>query len=259
MSIDISMIKPKLKRLRLSSMMDLLENRLREAAENKWSYSQFLDLLLSDELDSRDQRLQLKLFNKSGLEPSKALETFDFSFNSGVNEPLIRELATCNFMKKAENIFILGPSGVGKSHLAQAIGHQACRFKFEVLFYRTSLLLQWINSGRGDGSHNKRLSKVANCPLLILDDFGLQPLPPQQQDDLYELICRRYDSVSTIITSNRDTSEWAEIFDNMLIGGAAVDRLFHRAITITIEGASYRLAEYNKRNKKEVEINKKIQ
>lgn len=152
---------------------------------------------------------------------------------------MLREMATCLFLDQGENIFLLGPSGVGKSHLAQALGHQACRKKHEVLFYKTADLLRWLHNGRGDGSHIKRMEKAVKCPLLILDDFGLQTHTTQQQDDLYEIICRRYESVSTIITSNRDISEWVSIFDNPLIGTAAVDRLVHRAQSLIIEGASH--------------------
>lgn len=240
----------KLKKLRLSGIAEILENRLQEAINKRWSHSEFLDLLLTDELDKRDERTRLKRFNQSGLDPNKALEFFDFSFNPKINEGLIRELATCNFIDHAENLFFLGPSGVGKSHLAQAVGHEFCRRNKEVFFYQTAALLKWIHSGRGDGTYSKRLSKIMKCPLLILDDFGLQPISDCQQDTLYEIICSRYENVSTIITSNRDIGEWQAIFANSLIGSAAVDRLIHKAMTVLIEGTSYRVAEYKSRNKK---------
>ena len=153
-------------------------------------------------------------------------------------------------MNQSENIFILGPAGVGKSHLAQAIGHQACKKDLDVYFFRITDLVKWLHSGRGDGTTAKRMEKVVKCNLLILDDFGLQKLLPQQQDDLYEIICHRYESCSTVITSNRDVGEWISIFDNPLVGSAAVDRLVHRTTTITIEGNSYRLADYKSRNNK---------
>lgn len=255
-SINFSLIK-KLKRLRLSGIVEILEERLKEAGEKRWSHSEFLDLLLSDEVDRREYKCALKMLSKSGLDSSKALENFDFSFNSKVNEELIRELATCTFIEKSENVFILGPSGVGKSHLAQALGHQACRKQIEVYFFRTTALVKWLHSGRGDGTSTKRIEKIIKCPLLILDDFGLQPLSAQQQDDLYEIICHRYESGSTIITSNRDVDEWISMFDNPLVGGAAVDRLVHKTTTITIEGKSYRLADYKTRNSKKREKDSK--
>jgi DNA replication protein DnaC len=246
---DIILMKSKLKRLRLPGIAEILKNRLREAIEKKWSYSEFFNLLLTDEIDKRDEKLRIKSFNSSGLEPLKTLELFDFSANININERLIKELAECSFLTRGENIFFIGPAGVGKSHLGQAIGHEACRKNNQVLFNRTTTLLKWIHAGRGDGSYEKRIKKVIKSPLLILDDFGLQALNDCQQDDLYEIICSRYLKLSTIITSNRDVSEWSKIFDNPLIGSAVVDRLVHRAITFVIEGQSYRLLEYKNRNK----------
>lgn len=248
MSIDTTLIQPKLKKLRLPGIIEVLEERLKEATKERWSYSQFLDLLLSDEIDKRDQRLSKKQLSQSGLDMTKTLETFDFSFNPKVNEEQIREIATMSFMEKGDNIFLLGPAGVGKSHLAQALGHESCRKKNAAYFFRTTALLKWIHGGRGDGSLVRRLEKIAKCPLLILDDFGLQPLNSQQQDDLYEIICRRYESASTIITSNRDIGEWISMFSNSLIGSAAVDRLVHKAVTLVIEGKSFRLTEYRQKN-----------
>lgn len=135
---------------------------------------------------------------------------------------------------------------MGKSHLAQALGHQACRREQDVLFYCTFQLFEWIYAGRGDGTHKKRLAQVIKTPLLILDDFCLQPLNEAQQNDLYQLIAERYERNSTIITSNRDFNEWPSIFSNPLIGTAALDRLVHRGLQIIIEGDSYRLAEFKK-------------
>ncbi len=248
--VDVSQMIPKLKRLRLPGIAEKMEERIREAGKERWSYSEFLDLLLTDEIDRRDYRMGVQRLGRSGLDPTKTLETFEFSFNRKINEEMIREFATCSYLEKKENIFLLGPSGVGKSHLAQALGHQACRKKKEVYYYRTSVLLKWIHSGRGDGTEIKRMSKIVKSPLVILDDFGLQPLTKQEQEDLYEIICSRNEVSSTIITSNRDIGEWSGIFENPLIGSAAIDRLVYRANSIVIEGDSYRLSEYKKRMKK---------
>ena len=244
--MDTTLIINKLSKLKLSGMTETLQQRLDTAMKEKWSYSTLIEMLLTDEIECRvNKQLTLRLA-KSRLDPNKTMETFDFSFNNKVPAALVRELSSCAFTEKKQNIFILGPSGVGKSHLAQALGHQACRRGQDVLFYCTYLLFEWIYAGRGDGSRNRRLAQVIKIPLLILDDFGLQSLNESQQDDLYRLIAERYEKRSTIITSNRDFDEWPSIFTNALLGSAALDRLVHRGIQIVIEGSSYRLAEFKK-------------
>jgi DNA replication protein DnaC len=248
---DYTFLKPKLSRLKLSGILETLSLRLDQATKSKWSFSQLLDILLTDEVERRDGKQLTRLILKSGLDPQKTLESFDFSFNPRIHEPTIRELATCQFIEKHNNIFYLGPSGVGKSHLAQAIGLVACRRGHETLYRRSEVLFKWIGSGRGDGTYDKRLKMVCSVPLLILDDYGLKPLNEEQQMDLYEVICSRYEKYSTILTSNRDFSEWPSIFSNQLIGSAAMDRLVDRGIKIVIEGKSYRLNNFIERAKKE--------
>ena len=178
------------------------------------------------------------------LDPDKTLETFDFLFNPKIHEPAIRELARGHFIEKKQCVFLLGPSGVGKSHLAQALGHEACRRGYDVLFQRTSSLLQWITSGVGDGTRERRLQYAMRIPLLVLDDFGLKALSDPMQEDLYEIICGRYEKSPTIITSNRDFNEWPGIFSNSLMASAAMDRLVHHAVKIVVEGKSYRLNNF---------------
>jgi DNA replication protein DnaC len=245
--MDAMTLKPKLSRLKLSGILETLGGRLEQAQGEKWSYSQFLDFLLSDEVERRDHKQLVRRLLKSELDAEKTLESFDFAFNPRVHEPTIRELAGCAFLKKNENLFFLGPSGVGKTHLAQAIGNEAVRRGHEVLYRRTSALFGWIAAGEGDGSHERRLRSATTAPVLILDDFGLKPLSEAQQSDLYEVICERYERAPTIITSNRDFNEWPMIFANPLMGSAAMDRLVHRATKIVIEGKSYRVDAFVQR------------
>ena len=243
---ELVLLKPHLKRLKLTGMLESLQLRIGQAMEERWNYSHFLLNLLTDETERRDRKQLSRRLAKSGLEPGKTLETFDFSFNPNIHEQMIRELATCSFIEGNQLVFFVGPAGVGKSHLAQALGHEACRRGNETLYRKTDHLFKWINSGRGDGSHERRLKQIIKQPLLILDDFGLKDLSKNHQEDLYEVISERYERASTIITSNRDFSEWPMIFSNPLMGSAAMDRLVHNAIKIVIEGKSYRLNSFIK-------------
>lgn len=230
--MDDVLINRKLSKLRLPGIAASLAQMLEQASEEKWAYSTFMETLLTDEIERRENKqLNLRLA-KSRLDPNKTLETFDFKFNPKLEVSLIRELSLCTFVEKMQNIFILGPSGVGKSHLAQALGHQACRSGLDVLFYCAYDLFEWIYSGKGDGTHKKRLANVVKTPVLILDDFGLQGLNEAQQEDLYQVIAQRYEKSSTIITSNRDFDEWPSIFVNPLLGTAALDRLVHNGIQV---------------------------
>lgn len=246
---EIALLKPKLIRLKLSGILENLEERLKNAQEEKWAYTHFLHMLFEDEVARRDQKQLGMRLTRSGLAPEKTFETFDFTFNPRIHEPTIRELASCSFVGKKENVFFVGPSGVGKSHLAQALGHEACRRGHDAIFRRTFSLFQWIQSGKGDGTYARRLQQIIKTPLLILDDFGLKPLSEESQSDLYEVICERYENRPTLITSNRDFNEWPGVFSNPLMGSAAMDRLVHKGVKIVIEGKSYRMDNFSRRSK----------
>ncbi len=239
-------LRPLLVRLKLSGILDSLGARLLEAKNGSWSYSEFLQMILTDEVERRDgKQLQLRL-GRSGLDSTKTLATFDFTFNHSVTEKVIREIIQSDFASAAQNILILGPSGVGKSHLAQAIAFEAARAGHDVICRRTDHLLQWLGAGRGDGSLQRRLTQSTRVPILVLDDFGLMPLTTQEQSDLYEIIAERYEKASLIITSNREFSEWPAVFHDPLMASAAMDRLIHKAVRLTITGKSYRTEQFVK-------------
>lgn len=231
---------PKLKRLKLSGILATLEVRNRQAIDEKCTYVDFLLRLLEDEIERRGQKQLDYRLKRSGLDSGKCLESFDFSFNATINRQLIYDLATGHYIERGECVFLIGPAGVGKTHLAQALGHEAVRQGRDVLYARTSRMLAQINGGRADGSYERRLNAYLRPELLILDDFGLKPMHPPASEDLYEVIEGRYGRAPIIITTNRAFEEWLELFDQPLLASAAIDRLAHNAKRITITGESYR-------------------
>ena len=244
-----SQLIPKLKSLRLSGILDTLELRNKQAIDEQCSYVEFLEKLLEDEVERRGQKQLTLRLRRSRLELNKTLETFDFSFNPSINRRETFDLATCAFVAKAESIFLLGPAGVGKTHLAQAFGHEAIRRGYDVLFMKASQMLLELQSSRADGSYERKLSNFQNVDVLILDDFGLKPMRPPAPEDLYEVIDGRYSKHPLILTTNRAFDEWPELFDNPVLASAALDRLAHGATRIVIDGDSYRAKGSNSRIK----------
>ena len=233
-------LSPKLKELRLSGMLQSLEARAELAREQQLSPVEFLALLLEDELERRHQRTQARRQKEAGFEYLKTLADFDFAAVPTLDKALVLEMGTCAFLAAKENWLICGPTGVGKSHLATAIGYEAIRRGMKVLSFATHRLLAELLAARADGSYHKLLAKLASVELLIIDDFGLRPISAQGAEDLYELIARRYERGSILLTSNRAPSEWTEVFGDALLASAALDRLTHHARVTEITGESYR-------------------
>jgi len=231
---------PKLKELRLSGMLASLQERAELAKEQQLSPVEFLALLIEDELERRHQRTQARRQKEAGFEYLKTLADFDFAAAPTLDKALVLEMATCGFIAAKENWLVCGPTGVGKSHLATAIGYEAIRRGMKVLSFATHRLLAELLAARADGAYQKLLAKLASVELLIIDDFGLRPISAQGAEDLYELIARRYERGSILLTSNRSPSEWAEAFGDALLASAALDRLTHHARVTVITGESYR-------------------
>lgn len=229
-----------LRQLRLSGVLETMEARNRQAIDGQWSYVEFLSRVLEDEVERRSQKqLSLRL-RRGALNTTKTLEGFDFHFNPNLNRQQILDLATCEFVRQKRNLLVCGPTGVGKSHLAQALGQEAARQGLDVLFMNTQKMLQHLNGGRADGSWERRLATYLRPDLLILDDFGLKPLQSPGSEDLYDVINERYEKGSILVTSNRAPSEWPDLFLDPLLASAGLDRLLDRAEVIIIRGPSFR-------------------
>jgi DNA replication protein DnaC len=224
-------LSPMLKQLRLSGILDSLETRNREAIQNKLAYPEFLALLIGDEIARREQKKLQTRLRRANFRTHKTLEDFDFDFNPKINRALVQELASARFIDEKVAVLIAGPCGTG--HCAARLGH-------DVLFTTQSQLLGNLNAARATGSYERRFQIIARVDLLIIDDFGLKPLRPQQDEDLHDLIGERYERGATIVTSNLDFSEWGEAFPNRLLGAATLDRLRHNAYRVVLDGDSYR-------------------
>jgi DNA replication protein DnaC len=229
-----------LRHLRMSGVMETLEARNRQAIDGQWSYMEFLSRLMEDETERRAQKQLSMRLRRSTLNTTKTIEGFDFQFNPNLNRQQILQLAACEYIREHRNLLICGPTGVGKTHLAQALGQEAARQNFDVLFVSVQKMLQHLHGGRADGSWERRLANYLRPDLLILDDFGLKSIQPPGPEDLYDVINERYERGSILLTSNRAPNEWPDLFLDPLLASAGLDRLLDRAEVVIIRGASYR-------------------
>lgn len=233
-------LEPMLKQLRLSGILDSLEARNRHAIESKLAYTDFLALLIQDEVARRDQRQFAQRLRKAQVLNDKTLDRFDFKHSLTLNHALIADLATGRFVTEHAPVLIAGPTGTGKSHLAQALAHCALRQGYDVLFTTHSKLLGQLHAARATNAYERKLQQLAKIDLILIDDFGLRPMRSPQDEDFHDLIAERYERVAIVITSNLDFGEWGAAFPNKLLGAATLDRLRDGAYRVVLDGESHR-------------------
>lgn len=234
-------LAPQLKQLRLSGILDSLEARNRQAIQGKLAYTEFLAMLIGDEVARRENKKFSLRLRRAQFRTTKTLEQFEFERLPKLNRALIHDLATGRYLQEKAPVLIVGPSGIGKSHLAQALGHCAVRQGVDVVFTSCAALTSSLNAARATGAYERRLATLSRVALLVIDDFGLKPLRAPADEDLHDLIAERYERSATIVTSNLDFDEWDQAFaTNRLLASATLDRLRHNAYCLELDGASYR-------------------
>ncbi len=239
MSVDLDLLRL-MKRLKLGALAPTLPERLTLARAQQLDYAAFLTLLLADEVQRRDQQALERRLDLAGFEERAALEAFDWTSPVQLDRRQLQALFTLQFLARKEHVIFVGPVGVGKTFLAQALGAAAVRAGHSVLFRRADVLLKELGQARADHTFEPTFRRYLAPELLIVDDFGLRRLSGQQSQDLYELIIERHRHSSFIVTSNRTVDEWLGLFDDPILGNSALDRLAHNAHQLLIEGHSYR-------------------
>jgi DNA replication protein DnaC len=229
-----------LRLLKLPGIREHLDARLLEAETNNLSHVEFLSMLMTDELDLRTTRRIQRLLRRASLGSEMTIETFDWSFNPSINAKLIKGLATCRFIERSEGIILLGPTGTGKTHLAKAIAHKACRLMFSVAYYSANQLFADLALADLQNRLPILLKRLLKVDLLIVDDFGLKSIDQISAERFYAIVDGRFRSKSIILTANRAIADWPGLFPDPIIANAIMDRIAHTSHQIVIKGQSYR-------------------
>jgi len=239
--MNIIELQRSLRQLRLGGMAAVLETRLRQAQAGPMAPIDLVSCLISDELTRRADRLLERRRKQAGFrDVNKTLDNFDFAFNPKMNRSLVFDLASGAFIGRCEDALFLGPGGSGKSHLAQAIGHAAIQQGYRVLYRETHVLLDELAETVIDGTRRDFMDTLSTVPLLIIDDFGMRKLPLTAAEDLLEIVMRRYERASTLLTSNRPVEDWGKLLGDTAAVSAMLDRLLHHGHVLKCGPRSWR-------------------
>lgn len=233
-------LKDALKRLRLGPVLDTLADRLVLAEKQEMPVQDFLLLILTDEIQRRQSSAAARRADDTGLDPEMVFERWDKTAKVHFDKRVLAELSSLRFVEGRRNAIILGPVGVGKTFVAHALGHLACRAGFQVRMHRADVMLQLLRKSRMDNSRDVLMTALTTVDLLIVDDFALEPMTREESRDVYQLFVERNARVATIVTSSRDTAEWLATFDDTLLAQSAIDRFKNNAYDLVIDGESYR-------------------
>jgi len=239
-----------LRNLKLSGIAKTLEVRNEQAIREKLSYMEFLELLIEDKLANRKDNSYKKRFQKAHFPFTKTLEEYDFNFQPTLNRQEIYNLATCEFIRKKENVVFIGPPGTGKTHLSISIGIKALQQGYKVIFTTVSDMMSALFESKADNSYAQKLKYYLSSDLLILDELGFRKLNEHIVDQFYEIISQRYEKGSLIITSNKTFDEWGNIFWDSILASAILDRIVHHSHLVLIKGESFRMREQTEKLKK---------
>jgi DNA replication protein DnaC len=229
-----------LKRLKLGPMAATLPDRFVLAAKQDMAFDELFLLVLSDEISRRESTAAQRRANDASLDPEMRLELWDKTAKVTFDKRVLNELVSLRFLEASRHVVVLGPVGVGKTFIASALGHIACRHGYRVRFTRADDMLRTLRQSRLDNSRDAEMIALTTIDLLIVDDFALEPMSKEESRDVYQLFLERTGRRSMIITSNRDTAEWISMFDDVLLAQSAVDRVRNSAYDMVIEGESYR-------------------
>jgi len=238
--MELKIVEEYCQKLRMFGMKEYLEQRVSQAEQDAIAYPEFLSLVLQDELQTRQAKQIASRIKQARFEEEKTFEALDKKRYPTKVQRILREISTLGFLKHKKNVIIMGPTGTGKSHVAQALGFQACLQGKSVRFIRANQFYRELNASRADDSWEKTFKQFIRKEILIIDDFGLKGLNHQQADDIYELIAERHHKGGMIFTSNRSCDAWVKLFPDQVLSNAALDRLANTSYQIILEGESYR-------------------
>ena len=239
--MNLTELQRSLRQLRLGGMAAVLETRLRQAQAEPMAPIDLLATLVSDEMTRRSDRLLERRRKLAAFrDPNKTLDNFDFTFNPKLNRSMVFDLATGAFIDRREDALFLGPGGTGKSHLAQAIGQAAILQGHKVLYRQTHILLEEVGEATLEGKRKQYMESISSVGLLIIDDFGMRKLPQTAAEDLLEIVMRRYERASTLMTSNRPVDDWGKLLADVAAVGAMLDRLLHHGHVLKCGPKSWR-------------------